>query len=179
MQKYRCPFTVSDAGTNVTDLLELPFDWQINICFYISRLKAAFEDYEEVFPVRRAEQHPKLILVDGKEENEVEQILTRRTLRNSMVQYLMRRKSYDTTEDTWKDVANLQNVRTLVRQYENLWQSRAVDSRADSYRAISCRTGTHKASSRQPQSHGTRSQSTSDDRRSDIGQRSTQLELAA
>jgi len=62
---------------------------------------------------------PKLLIIEGQEEFEVEEILNKRTIREKE-KFLVRWKGYMAEEDTWKNRENLENTKELVEEFEEV-----------------------------------------------------------
>jgi len=60
---------------------------------------------------------PKLVIIEGEEEFEVEKILNKRTVREKE-KFLVRWKDYMAGEDTWENRENLENTKELVEEFE-------------------------------------------------------------
>jgi len=60
---------------------------------------------------------PKLVIIKGEEEFEVEKILNKRTVRGKE-KFLVRWKDYMVGEDTWENRENLENTKELVEEFE-------------------------------------------------------------
>ena len=60
---------------------------------------------------------PPPVLVESQEEWEVERVLAKRLYRNK-VQYLVKLVGYPSSENTWEPVANLQNAREKLLEFE-------------------------------------------------------------
>jgi len=60
---------------------------------------------------------PKLVIIKGEEEFEVEKILNKRTVRGKE-KFLVRWKDYMAGEDTWENRENLENTKELVEEFE-------------------------------------------------------------
>ena len=60
---------------------------------------------------------PKLVIIKGEEEFEVEKILNKRMIRGKK-KFLVRWKGYMVEEDTWENRENLENAKELVEEFE-------------------------------------------------------------
>ena len=64
----------------------------------------------------RVQKQPPPVEVEGQEEYKVEQILDSRFYRNGL-QYLVKWKGYDDTENSWEPEANLDNAQEAIDDY--------------------------------------------------------------
>ena len=64
---------------------------------------------------------PKLLIIEGQEEFEVEEILNKRTIREKE-KFLVRWKGYMAEEDTWKNRENLENIKELVKEFKRKYR---------------------------------------------------------
>lgn len=72
---------------------------------------------------------PEPILVKGKQEFEVEEVLQRRQIpRTNRYEYLVRWKGYSRDEDTWEPKENLKNARKLINEYKKKMNIRSVEA---------------------------------------------------
>lgn len=76
--------------------------------FNVSLLKKYFGDV----------LHPPPVEVDGKDEYEIEKILSHRRMGKGL-QFLIRWKGYDASEDSWLSEKNLQNASVLLNRYKS------------------------------------------------------------
>jgi len=60
---------------------------------------------------------PKLVIIKGKKEFEVEKILNKRTVRGKE-KFLVRWKGYMAGENTWENRKNLENAKELVEEFK-------------------------------------------------------------
>jgi len=113
--KFVGPYPVIRKVSHVAYELALPSNIRVHPVFHVSCLKpyqdnpAEFSD--RVFP------RPPPVLVESQEEWEVEKVLAKRSYRNK-VQYLVKWVGYPNSENTWEPVANLQNAREKVLEFE-------------------------------------------------------------
>jgi len=71
---------------------------------------------------------PKLVIIEGEEEFEVEKILNKRTVRGKK-KFLIRWKGYMVEEDTWENRENLKNTKELVEGFEREYGKEAKELR--------------------------------------------------
>jgi len=71
---------------------------------------------------------PKLVIIKGEKEFEVEKILNKRTVRGKK-KFLVRWKGYTVKEDTWENRENLENTKELVEEFEREYGEEAEELR--------------------------------------------------
>jgi len=71
---------------------------------------------------------PKLVIIEGKVEFEVEKILNKRMVRGKE-KFLVRWKGYTAEEDTWENRENLENTKELVEEFEREYREEAKELR--------------------------------------------------
>jgi len=71
---------------------------------------------------------PKLVIIEGEEEFEVEKILNKRTIRGKK-KFLVRWKGYMAEEDTWESRKNLENAKELVKEFEREYREEVEELR--------------------------------------------------
>jgi len=64
---------------------------------------------------------PKLVIIEGEEEFEVEKIINKRTVREKK-KFLVRWKRYTAEEGTWENRENLENAKELVEEFEKIYR---------------------------------------------------------
>ena len=112
--KREGPFKIEKVLGPLTYQLELPEQWTIHNVFHVALL----------MPFKETQEHgpnwtrPPPELVQGQEENEVEQILTHRHKGNK-VQYLIKWKNYGTDENEWITEENLMNANEILETYKS------------------------------------------------------------
>ena len=92
---------------------------KIHPVFHVSKLRPYFEDHGDF--VRPDELRPPPMIVDGRNEYEVERIIDRRVRRygrNERVEYLIKWKGYDNYENTWEPLSNLTGAAELVEAFD-------------------------------------------------------------
>lgn len=105
------PFRVAKRVTDQAYRLDLPGNWKVHDVFHTSQLKITHGDVS-------VEQQQGIEL-DGQSELEfeVEKILDVRLVRGQR-EYLVAWKGYDSFENSWEPVSNLQNCSDLVLQFD-------------------------------------------------------------
>ena len=92
--------------------LDLPPAWRVHPVFHFSNLKR-FKWSEEF---EREEQPPPPVMVEGKEEYEVEAIL-RHKGKGARCLYLVMLKGYPITKASWEPESHLQNAPLILENY--------------------------------------------------------------
>jgi hypothetical protein len=106
------PFKIIQAIGNRAFKLELPPSMKIYPVFHVSLLELHQPDR---IPGREPEPLPPVI-INQKEEYEVEQIIDSRLHRNKL-QYLVHWKGYTVMDRTWEPQSNLTNCQNLIEQF--------------------------------------------------------------
>ena len=92
--------------------LELPKSIRIHPVVNVSRVWLYKPQVEEQKKIP-----PKLVIIKGEEEFEVEKILNKRTIRGKE-KFLVQWKRYMAEEDIWENRKNLKNAKELVEEFE-------------------------------------------------------------
>jgi len=71
---------------------------------------------------------PKLVIIKGEEEFEVEKIINKRIVQEKE-KFLVRWKGYTAEADTWESRENLENARELVEEFEREYGEEAEELR--------------------------------------------------
>jgi len=106
------PYKVKGIVSSNVIKLELPNSIKIHPVVNVSRVrlyKPQVKGQKKVLP--------KPVIIEGKEEFEVEKIINRRTVRGKE-KFLVRWKGYMAEEDTWESRENLENTKGLVEEFE-------------------------------------------------------------
>jgi len=130
--RARGPFKIIEAVDKNVFRLELPPTWKINNSFHVSKLKLAYLNDDDKFPLRKSEVPPEPeIQKDGSVEYEVEKIVHRRK-RHNRWEYRVRWRGYGPEEDTYETGKTLHRVRHLIKEYEDSLQSNAINQSKNS-----------------------------------------------
>jgi len=71
---------------------------------------------------------PKLVIIKGEEEFEVEKILDKRIVRGKE-KFLVQWKGYIAEGDTWESRENLKNAKELVKEFKREYREKAEEIR--------------------------------------------------
>ena len=98
------------SGIPAVYQLQLPFQWKIHNWFAEAKLKPFLESDTNKWPARETEEPPDTVMVDGREEYEVEEILAHRV--NSSkgqphMEWLIRWKGYGPVHDEWRRLEDI------------------------------------------------------------------------
>ncbi|CAI7795381.1 unnamed protein product, partial [Closterium sp. NIES-53] len=93
---------VGDHVTPVTFRLRLPASWKIHNAFHVQLLKP-YQDPNKLYTGRQPPPPPP-ILVNDELEYEVESVLAHRRRRHGALEFLVRWKGYDPSEDSWCNI---------------------------------------------------------------------------
>jgi len=71
---------------------------------------------------------PKLVIIEGEEEFEMEKILNKRIVRGKK-KFLVRWREYTVKDNTWEGRENLENVKEMVKEFEREYGEEAKELR--------------------------------------------------
>ena len=106
------PYKVKEIISSNAIELELPKSIRIHPVVNISRVRLYKPQVEGQKKIP-----PKLVIIEGEEEFEVEKILNKRTIRGKE-KFLVQWKRYMAEEDIWENRKNLKNAKELVEEFE-------------------------------------------------------------
>ncbi|CAI7783068.1 unnamed protein product [Closterium sp. NIES-53] len=109
------PFLVEAQVTPVTFRLRLPDTWKLHNAFHVQLLKP-YKDPNQQFQGRQLPPPPP-VLIQDEPEYEVERVLTHRRRGGKALEFLLRWKGYDPTEDSWVAEADIGNARRALKDY--------------------------------------------------------------
>ncbi|CAI7831986.1 unnamed protein product [Closterium sp. NIES-54] len=109
------PFLVEAQVTPVTFRLRLPDTWKLHNAFHVQLLKP-YKDPNQQFQGRQLSPPPP-VLIQDEPEYEIERVLTHRRRSGKAVEFLIRWKGYDPTEDSWVAEADMGNARRALQDY--------------------------------------------------------------
>ncbi|CAI5461314.1 unnamed protein product [Closterium sp. Yama58-4] len=109
------PFLVEAQVTPVTFRLRLPDTWKLHNAFHVQLLKP-YKDPNQQFQGRQLPPPPP-VLVQDEPEYEIERVLTHRRRGGKTLEFLIRWKGYDPTEDSWVPEADMGNARRALKDY--------------------------------------------------------------
>jgi len=110
------PYKVKGIVSSNAIELELPKSIKIHPVVNVNRVqlyKPQVEGQKKILP--------KLLIIKGQEEFEVEEILNKRMIREKK-KFLVRWKGYMTEEDTWENRENLENIKELVKEFKRKYR---------------------------------------------------------
>ena len=123
MERFVRPYKIKGIiSSNVVEL-ELPKTIKIHPVVNVSRVwlyKPQVEGQKKTLP--------KLVIIEGEEEFEVERILNKRVVRGKE-KFLVRWKGYTVEGDTWEGRENLGNTKELVEEFEREYGEEAEELR--------------------------------------------------
>jgi len=117
------PYKVKGIVSSNTIELELPKSIRIHPVVNISRVQLYKPQVEG-----QKKTPPKLVIIEGEEEFEVEKIINKRTVREKE-KFLVRWKRYMAEEDTWESRENLENAKELVEEFEKIYEEEIEELR--------------------------------------------------
>ncbi|CAI7781430.1 unnamed protein product [Closterium sp. NIES-54] len=109
------PFLVEEQVTPVTFRLRLPASWKIHNAFHVQLLKP-YQDPNKLYTGRQPPPPPP-VLVNDELEYEVEFVLAHRRRRHGALEFLVRWKGYDPSEDIWVSEEDMSNAQRSLRDY--------------------------------------------------------------
>ncbi|CAI7898150.1 unnamed protein product, partial [Closterium sp. NIES-54] len=109
------PFLVEEQVTPVTFRLRLPASWKIHNAFHVQLLKP-YQDPNKLYTGRQPPPPPP-VLVNDELEYEVESVLAHRRRRHGALEFLVRWKGYDPSEDSWVSEEDMSNAQHSLRDY--------------------------------------------------------------
>ncbi|CAI5459296.1 unnamed protein product [Closterium sp. Yama58-4] len=109
------PFLVEAQVTPVTFRLRLPDTWKLHNAFHVQLLKP-YKDPNQQFQGRQLPPPPP-VLVQDEPEYEIERVLTHRRHGGKTLEFLIRWKGYDPTEDSWVAEVDMGNARRALKDY--------------------------------------------------------------
>ena len=111
--KREGPFPIQKVLGPVTYQLQLLKQWKIHNMFHACLLSP----YKETKEHRPNHTDPLPDLIDGENEYKVEAILAHRK-RGRQIQYLIKWKGYDLSNNTWEPETNLSNADEILSGYK-------------------------------------------------------------
>jgi len=122
-ERFVSPYKIKGIVSSNAVELDLPKSIRIHSVVNISRVrlyKPQVEGQKKILP--------KLIIIEGEEEFEVEKILNKRIVQGKE-KFLVRWKRYTAEEDTWESRENLGNMKELVEEFEKEYGEEAEELR--------------------------------------------------
>ena len=122
-ERFVGPYKVKEIVSSNAIELELPKSIKIHPVVNVSRVQLYKPQVEG-----QKKTPPKLVIIKGKEEFEVEKILNKRTVQEK-VKFLVQWKGYMAEEDTWENRENLENAKKLVEEFKREYGEEAEELR--------------------------------------------------
>ena len=122
-ERFVGPYKVKGIVSSNAIELELPKSIKIHPVVNVSRVQLYKPQVEG-----QKKTPPKLVIIKGKEEFEVEKILNKRTVQGK-VKFLVQWKGYMAEEDTWENRENLENAKKLVEEFKREYGEEAEELR--------------------------------------------------
>jgi len=122
-ERFVGPYKVKGIVSSNVIELELPKSIKIHPVVNASRVQLYKPQVEG-----QKRMPPKLVIIEGKKEFEVEKILNKRMVRGKE-KFLVRWKGYTAEEDTWENKENLENVKELVEEFEREYREEVKELR--------------------------------------------------
>ncbi|CAI7764615.1 unnamed protein product [Closterium sp. NIES-54] len=113
--RFSGPFLVEAQVTPVTFRLRLPDTWKLHNAFHVQLLKP-YKDPNQQFQGRQLPPSSP-VLVQDEPEYELERVLTHWRRGGKTLEFLLRWKGYDPTEDSWVVEADMGNARRALNDY--------------------------------------------------------------
>jgi len=117
------PYKVKEIVSSNAIELELSKSIRIHPIVNVSRIRLYKPQVEG-----QKKTLPKLVIIEGEEEFEVEKIINKRTIRGKK-KFLVRWKGYTVEEDTWESRENLENAKELVEEFEKIYREEVEELR--------------------------------------------------
>ncbi|CAI5947953.1 unnamed protein product [Closterium sp. NIES-65] len=106
---------LNQVVTPVTFRLRLPDTWKLHNAFHVQLLKP-YKDPNQQFQGRQLLPPPP-VLIQDEPEYEIERVLSHRRRGGKTLEFLIRWKGYDPTEDSWVAEADMGNARRALKDY--------------------------------------------------------------
>ena len=123
MEHFVGPYKIKEIVSSNAIELELPKTIKIHPIVNISRIRLYKPQVEGQKKVLL-----KPVVIEGKEEFEVERILNKRVVWEKE-KFLVQWKGYTVEKDTWESRKNLENVKELVEEFEREYGKEAEELR--------------------------------------------------
>jgi len=123
MECFVGPYKIKGIISSNAIELELPRTIKIHPVVNISRVRLYKPQVE-----RQKKTPPKPVIIEGKEEFEVEKILNKQVVQGKE-KFLVQWKGYTAEGDTWESRENLENAKELVEEFEREYREEAEELR--------------------------------------------------
>jgi len=111
-ERFVGPYRIKKIVSSNAIELELPSTVKIHPVVNVSRIHRYVGQVEE-----QKKEQPLPVIIEGKEEWEVERILNKRRVRGKD-KYLVRWKGFTAEFDTWEGRENLKNAKEAIKEFE-------------------------------------------------------------
>jgi len=123
MERFVGPYKIKGIISSNAVELELPKSIKIHPVVNVSKVQLYKPQVEG-----QKKTPPKPVIIEGKEEFEVEKILNKRIVQGKE-KFLVRWKGYTVEGDTWKNRENLGNAKELVEEFEREYREETEELR--------------------------------------------------
>jgi len=120
-ERFVSPYKIKKVVSSNAVELELPSTVKIHlvvnvsrVCKYVGQVKG------------QKKKQPALVIIEGKEEWEVEKILNKQRVREKD-KFLVRWKGFTVESDTWKGRENLKNVKEAIKEFKKKYRQDMED----------------------------------------------------
>jgi len=121
MERFMGPYKIKEIVSSNAVKLELPSIVKIHLVVNVSRIQRYIGQVEG-----QKKEQPAPVIIKGKEEWEIEQILNKRKVREKN-KYLVRWKGFTVESDTWEGRENLENAKEAIKEFEKEYQQDMED----------------------------------------------------
>jgi len=111
-KRFVGPYKVKEIVSSNMVKLELPSTVKIHLVVNVSRVQRYVGQVEE-----QRKKQLALVIIEGEEEWEVEQILNKRKVREKN-KYLVHWKGFTAESDIWEGRENLENAKEVIEKFE-------------------------------------------------------------
>jgi len=120
-ERFVSPYKIKKVVSSNAVELELPSTVKIHLVVNVSRVRKYVGQVEG-----QKKKQPASVIIEGKEEWEVEKILNKRRVREKD-KFLVRWKGFIVESDTWKGRENLKNVKEAIKEFKKEYRQDMED----------------------------------------------------
>ena len=120
-ERFVGPYKIKKIILSNAVELELPSTVKIHLVVNISRIHKYVGQVEG-----QKKKQPALVIIEGKEEQEVERILNKQQVRGKD-KYLVCWKGFTVESDTWEGRENLKNAKEAIKEFEKEYRQDMED----------------------------------------------------